>query len=70
MPRKVPRWAWRHAGLDALDALVATLPGQHYLYPLDVTNASALASAANDFIGDVSARPISSSPMPASRSAP
>ena len=41
--------------LDALDALVATLPGRHYLYPLDVANASALASAANDFVAHVGA---------------
>lgn len=41
--------------LDALDALVATLPGQHYLYPLDVANAEALASAANDFTAHVGA---------------
>lgn len=41
--------------LDALDALVATLPGRHYLYPLDVANASALASAANDFMAHVGA---------------
>jgi short-subunit dehydrogenase len=36
--------------LDVLEALVAGLPGSHYVYPLDVGNAAALASAANDFI--------------------
>jgi len=41
--------------LDALDALVATLPGRHHVYPLDVTNAQALASAANDFTAHVGA---------------
>jgi short-subunit dehydrogenase len=35
---------------DALQALAASLPGQHYLYPLDVTDAAALAAAGNDFI--------------------
>ena len=41
--------------LDALDALVATLPGRHHVYPLDVANAQALASAANDFTAHVGA---------------
>jgi short-subunit dehydrogenase len=41
--------------LDALDALVATLPGRHYVYPLDVANAQALASAGNDFTARVGA---------------
>ena len=41
--------------LDALEALVAGLPGQHYIYPLDVTNAPALASAAHDFTARVGA---------------
>ena len=36
--------------LDALDALATGLPGRHYIYPLDVTNAEALANAAADFI--------------------
>ncbi len=36
--------------LDALEALAAGLPGTHYVYPLDVTNAEALAEAAKDFI--------------------
>lgn len=36
--------------LDALEALAAGLPGRHYIYPLDVTNAEALANAAADFI--------------------
>ncbi|MDE2600650.1 MAG: SDR family oxidoreductase [Rhodocyclaceae bacterium] len=35
--------------IDALQALVATLPGQHHLYPLDVSDAVALAAAGNDF---------------------
>lgn len=39
--------------LEALEALIAGLPGQHYAYPLDVANAPALASAANDFIARV-----------------
>lgn len=36
--------------LDVLENLAASLPGKHYLYPLDVTNAAALASAGSDFI--------------------
>jgi short-subunit dehydrogenase len=39
--------------LDVLEAIVAGLPGKHHIYPLDVGNAPALASAANDFIAHV-----------------
>lgn len=35
---------------DQLDALSAALPGTHHTYPLDVTDAAALAAAAGDFI--------------------
>ncbi|MDE2584845.1 MAG: SDR family oxidoreductase [Betaproteobacteria bacterium] len=35
---------------EALAELVATLPGQHATYPLDVRDAPALAAAAEDFI--------------------
>lgn len=40
---------------DALQALVATLPGQHHLYPLDVTDAAALATAGSDFMARLGA---------------
>jgi short-subunit dehydrogenase len=39
--------------LDALEALAASLPGQHHCYPLDVSNADALAAAAADFMAQV-----------------
>jgi short-subunit dehydrogenase len=35
---------------DALELLAAKLPGHHYCYPLDVTDAEALATAGADFI--------------------
>jgi short-subunit dehydrogenase len=41
--------------LDALEAVVGALPGKHHVYPLDVSNAAALASAANDFMARVGA---------------
>jgi NADP-dependent 3-hydroxy acid dehydrogenase YdfG len=34
---------------DALDALVATLPGRHHLYAVDITDRDAMVAAARDF---------------------
>jgi len=35
---------------DQIDALARSLPGTHFTYPADVTNAGALAAAAQDFL--------------------
>lgn len=40
---------------EELRRLAAALPGEHFAYPLDVTDAGALAAAAADFIGRVGA---------------
>lgn len=37
-------------GRDQLEALQRDLPGTHFIYPADVTDAGALAAAAHDFI--------------------
>lgn len=36
--------------LEALETLAISLPGRHHVYPLDVTDAEALAAAAADFM--------------------
>lgn len=40
---------------EALETLAISLPGRHHIYPLDVTDADALAAAAADFMARVGA---------------